>query len=250
MVTNSTSRSERDRLYAEGRIGEGSFVFDERVAAVFGDMISRSVPGYATVLATTGLLARRHARPGSTLYDLGCSLGAASAVMAEALEEAGACRIVAVDNAPAMIERAREELAARDLAGRVELRCADLREVPVERASVVVLNFTLQFLPREERLELLRRIRRGMLPDGVLILSEKIAGATPEEERLLVALHEEFKRANGYSELEIARKRSALERVLVPEPLEAHRRRLAEAGFRRVQPWFQCFNFASLVAHP
>ena len=249
MATNSTSHSDRDRLYAERRAEVESFVFDERVAAVFGDMISRSVPGYATIIAMTGILARRHARPGSRIYDLGCSLGAASAVMAEALEP-GTCRIVAVDNAPAMIGRAQEELAARGLADRVELVCADIREVEVEAASVVVLNFTLQFLPRSERLELLQRIRRGMLPGGVLVLSEKIAGATPEEERLLVALHEDFKRANGYSELEISQKRAALERVLVPETLETHRRRLLDAGFDRADPWFQCFNFVSLVAHP
>ncbi len=257
MGTSSTGRSARDpgppsprdRLYADREAEAASFVFDERVAAVFGDMISRSVPGYATILAMTGILARRHARPGSRIYDLGCSLAAAGAVMAESLEP-GACRILAVDNAPAMIERARQELAARGLADRVELVCADIREVAVREASVVVLNFTLQFLPPDERLGLLRRIREGMLPGGVLVLSEKIAGATPEEDRLLVALHEDFKRANGYSELEIARKRTALERVLVPESLETHRRRLREAGFGRIQPWFQCFNFVSLVAHP
>ncbi len=249
METSSTGLSERDRLYADRREQVEAFVFDERVAAVFGDMITRSVPGYATIVAMTGLLAHRHARPGGRLYDLGCSLGAASAVMAESgvPEE---CRILAVDKAPAMIARARAALSERGLEERVDLLCADVREVEIRNASVVVLNFTLQFLPTGDRLALLRRIRRGMRDDGVLILSEKIAGATPEEDRLLVELHEAFKRANGYSELEISQKRAALEQVLVPEPVAVHRRRLRQAGFGGVDLWFQCFNFASFVARP
>jgi len=248
MATNSTSRSERDRLYAERRAEVESFVFDERVAAVFGDMISRSVPGYATIVAMTGILARQHAMPGSRIYDLGCSLGAATAVMASGIE-ARSCDFIAVDNAPAMLQRAREQLAARGLAG-VNLLCADIRDVVVERASVVVLNFTLQFLPVDQRLALLRKIRKGMLAGGVLVLSEKIAGATPEEERLLTELHHAFKQANGYSELEISQKRVALERVLLPETIEVHRQRLADAGFSKVNLWFQCFNFVSFVASP
>jgi tRNA (cmo5U34)-methyltransferase len=61
-------------------------------------------------------------------------------------------------------------------------------------------------------------------------------------------LHHAFKRANGYSELEVSQKRTALENVLVPETLDTHRARLREAGFGAVDAWFQCFNFASLLA--
>ncbi|HIE54147.1 MAG TPA: carboxy-S-adenosyl-L-methionine synthase CmoA [Chromatiaceae bacterium] len=240
--------SERDRLYADPRDEIERFVFDERVAAVFGDMIVRSVPGYATIAAMTGILARQHAVPGSRIYDLGCSLGAATAVMATSLE-ANQCDFIAVDKAPAMLERAREQFLARRLSG-IRLICADIRDVVIERASVVVLNFTLQFLPVVERLTLLKRIRQGMLPGGVLILSEKIAGDSEEQEQLLVELHEAFKLANGYSELEIAQKRAALEQVMLPEPVDIHRQRLDRAGFGRVDLWFQCFNFVSFLARP
>ncbi len=247
MATSSTSNS-TDRLYADTEAAPGSFVFDERVAEVFGDMIRRSVPGYGTVLAMSGVLARNHARPGTVVYDLGCSLGAALAVMAVALP-AGTCRLVGVDSSPAMIDKARRLL---DEQGHqtVELHCADIRDFPLADASMVVLNFTLQFLPPEQRLELLRRIRKALVPGGVLVLSEKIAGADPEEERLLTELHHQFKAANGYSRLEIARKRTALEKVLVPETLATHRQRLEAAGFGRVDLWFRCFNFVSLLARP
>ncbi len=63
-----------------------------------------------------------------------------------------------------------------------------------------------------------------------------------------VERYHDFKRANGYSELEISQKRTALENVLVPDTLEAHHARLARAGFPRSLTWFQYLNFASLIA--
>ena len=235
-----------DRLYATALPDVHRFVFDDRVAAVFPDMIRRSVPGYATVLGMLGVIAERFIQPGSAVYDLGCSLGAATAAMRL---HAPDCRLIAVDNAPAMIARAREFLD-RIPGAPVELRCLDIRDVSVVDASVVVLNYTLQFIPPAERLALLRGIRDGLRSDGVLVLSEKIAGADADEDRRLTELHHAFKRANGYSDLEISQKRAALEQVLIPETLAAHRKRLLEAGFRTVDLWFQCCNFVSLLVRP
>jgi tRNA (cmo5U34)-methyltransferase len=231
-------------LYAEQRAKVGDFVFDADVAAVFPDMIGRSVPGYAAIINMIGLLTRMHAAPGTYLYDLGCSLGASSLAMANSLEHD--CPIVAVDNAEAMLARAREYTASS--ARPIEFINADIRDIDLAPASVVVLNFTLQFLPLDERERLLRRIRRALVPGGVLILSEKIAGETEQEDALLVEMHHAFKRAQGYSDLEISQKRAALEKVLLPETLAQHKQRLAAVGFARSDLWFQCFNFVSIVA--
>ncbi len=237
-----------DRIYAREREKIERFSFDEQVARVFPDMIRRSVPGYSTIVEMTGVLAARYARPGSCLYDLGCSLGASTLAMARLVPHRD-CRIVALDNSPAMIERARELLGEGEPPEiPVELLCGDVREHPLERASVVVLNFTLQFLPPADRDRLIARIGEALEPGGILVLSEKIRFADPEEDRLQQALHHAFKRNNGYSEMEISQKRTALEKVLVPETLAAHEARLREAGFSGVHPWFSCFNFMSLVA--
>ncbi|WP_419603103.1 carboxy-S-adenosyl-L-methionine synthase CmoA [Thiolapillus sp.] len=243
-----TDDKTRDRIYAQRQDRIDSLVFDQRVAAVFPDMISRSVPGYASIIGMIGILAKKHAVRGSNLYDLGCSLGAVTVSMGREVMQRD-CRLVAVDNASAMLEKAEEQFARHDLPP-VQTLCCDIRDVTVSNASVVVLNFTLQFLAVEERLTLLRNIRAGMLDDGVLILSEKISGADEQEDELLIELHHAFKRANGYSDLEISQKRASLEEVLVPETIAIHRARLAEAGFSRVDLWFQCFNFVSFVARP
>ena len=154
----------------------------------------------------------------------------------------------AVDSSAEMIDCARRLPAPQAAESPIEWICADALEVEIDDASMVVLNFTLQFVPIALRPALLRRIRRGMRPGAILVLSEKIRFADPETETLQNEMHHAFKRANGYNDLEISRKRTALEKVLLPETLEQHRARLAEAGFARTDLWFQCFNFVSLVA--
>ncbi|GFO68102.1 carboxy-S-adenosyl-L-methionine synthase [Geomonas limicola] len=240
--------TKNDALYAAPLQEIIDFQFDERVVAVFPDMIQRSVPGYGMIIANIGILAAKYAQANSHCYDLGCSLGAVSLAMRQRISQPG-CDIIAVDNSPAMIERGRE-LLARDTSSRVPVTmiCADLKEVTVENASVVVLNFTLQFIPPAQRLELIRSIYAGLRPGGILVLSEKIAFADPAQQQVLMELHHDFKRANGYSDLEISQKRTALENVMIPETLACHQERLQEAGFSASYLWFQCFNFASLVA--
>lgn len=237
---------DQDRIYATPR-EVAPFRFDEAVVRVFPDMIRRSVPGYATMIEMTGVIAGRYAQPGSRLYDLGCSLGATTLAMRHHLPHAD-CRIIAVDNAPAMIARAGELLASAGDGAPVDLRCEDIRETAFTDASVVALNFTLQFVPCADRVPLLARIHDSLRPGGVLVLSEKIRFDDAQEQSLNEALHHAFKRAEGYSDLEIAQKRSALEQVLVPDTLDEHVARLRAAGFRDIAPWFRCFNFASLVA--
>ena len=237
----------KDAIYASPQQHIVDFSFDERVASVFPDMIRRSVPGYGEIIALLGLFAEQYGQENSTLYDLGCSLGAATLSLRRRIKSSG-CNIIAVDNSEAMVERCRENIA-HDLATTpVEVMCADIRDVAISNASVVVLNFTLQFLPPQERLDLLKKIHAGLLPGGVLVLSEKLHFSDEETQQFQEQLHLAFKRANGYSELEISQKRAALEEVLVPDTLEQHQQRLKEAGFPQVETWFQAFNFASIAA--
>jgi tRNA (cmo5U34)-methyltransferase len=224
------------------------FTFNAAVASVFDDMIRRSVPGYGLTLAMIGLIAREHAQPGSWLYDLGCSLGAATLTMRHAVEGRG-CHILAIDNSPAMLTRCRSHLAEDDATTPVALACADIADIAIENASLVVLNFTLQFIPAEHRQALLARIHAGLRPGGVLLLSEKIRFDDAREQDVMTGLHHGFKRAQGYSDLEVSQKRTALENVLIPETLDTHLGRLRAAGFSQAYPWFQCFNFASLIAY-
>lgn len=240
-------KSSPDTIYANPLAEVSQFAFDQKVVDVFPDMIKRSVPGYATIINMIGQLASRYAQTGSRCYDLGCSLGAATLAMRHSIQ-AAQCRIIGVDSSSAMIQRCSQVIAADSGEIPVELVEAQIQDVAIHNASVVVLNFTLQFIPVEERLAVLRNICDGLSPNGVLILSEKLAFEDDTHQELMIELHHNFKRANGYSDLEIAQKRAAIENYLVPETLTTHRQRLRDAGFHSVDVWFQCFNFASLIA--
>jgi tRNA (cmo5U34)-methyltransferase len=236
----------QDRLFA-GTQESGEFRFDAAVARVFTDMIRRSVPGYTTIIPMIEVITDQYARPGSHCYDLGCSLGASTLAMRHGIGDRN-CTLTGVDNSPDMIERAEHHIALDDHALPVSLRCEDILETRLKRASVTTLNFTLQFVAPDRRTDLLTRIADATLPGGALILSEKIRFESASEQAIQTDLHHEFKRANGYSDLEISRKRSALERVLVPETLAQHQDRLHGAGFAEVIVWYQCFNFVSMLA--
>jgi len=223
------------------------FAFDDKVAAVFPDMITRSVPGYKTIIAMTGLMAGRYATANSQCYDLGCSLGASTLAMSQEIAVEN-CRIVAVDSSKSMLDRCRGVLKTDSHDSEMEFTEADIRNITIKNASVVVLNFTLQFIEQAEREKVICNIYNGMNPGGIMILSEKICFEDPHLQQLNTDLHHNFKRANGYSDLEISQKRTAIENVLVPETIAAHQQRISRAGFSSCDVWFQCFNFASLVA--
>ena len=239
-----------DTIYRGGDDGE-PFRFNDQVARVFPDMLQRSIPGYAASLEAIGSLAARYVRAGTNCYDLGCSLGAATLAMRQGICEPG-CRIVAVDAAPAMTERCEKVIAmdsgVSDLMTDVDVVLGDIRDIEVINASMVVLNYTLQFLDLGDRDTLLQNICAGMNVGGLLLLSEKVVDEDPEMEQLLVELHHEHKRRNNYSALEISRKRAALENVLVPETVRAHRERLRAAGFATSAVWLRYFNFVSIIA--
>lgn len=239
--------SQKDTIYAEAHEAVGAFQFDESVVAVFPDMIQRSVPGYQTILTGIGELTETYAQADSNLYDLGCSLGAATLTMRRKLKQPN-CKIIAIDNSEAMIKRAGEYLHAYHSEIPVELHCTDINEVGIENASVVVINFTLQFIDPEQREALLARIYHGLKPGGILILSEKIHFDDTNLQQAIEHLHLQFKRANGYSELEISQKRSSLENVLISDTADFHIQRLQNIGFKSAGIWFQAYNFASFIA--
>ena len=237
----------KDQIFRDTAADPGSFQFNEAVADVFPDMLRRSIPGYDATIEAIGMLAARHARAGSRLFDLGSSLGAATLAMRRNIDAPG-CRIIAVDAADAMVERCRRQVDADSSTVPVSVISADIRDVDIENASMVVLNYTLQFLPVEDRAPLLKKIGDGLIEGGVLVLSEKVADEDPAFDDALIDLHHAFKRANAYSELEIARKRTALENVLIPETTATHLERLSAAGFSHSGVWLKYFNFLSILA--
>ncbi|WP_392559710.1 carboxy-S-adenosyl-L-methionine synthase CmoA [Orbus mooreae] len=237
----------KDSLFSAPIERLGDWTFDEKVAEVFPDMIQRSVPGYSNIISMIGMLAKRFVTADSNIYDLGCSLGAATLSIRRNIAQTG-CQIYSIDNSPAMVERCQKHINSYRANTPVEVICADINDITIQNASMVVLNFTLQFLTPENRQQILNKIYQALNSNGILVLSEKFNFTDTIINELLFDMHYDFKRANGYSELEISQKRSMLENVMIPDSIETHKQRLVQAGFEHINTWFQCFNFGSIIA--
>ena len=237
----------RDSLYRHPKSPLPPFEFDDQVARVFDDMIHRSIPFYAEIIRRQIDLIERFYQPGTVIYDLGCSNGNLGMGLSRQLKNR-AFWMVAVDNSAPMLKAFQERLTDLRTGHRITLQCADICQVRIESASVVVLNFTLQFVPPTKRDAVLARIYNGLQPGGALLFCEKITHNHPALAELQRTFYYAFKRENGYSDLEISQKREALEKVLIPEPLDRHLQRLRQAGFEKMDVWHKWFNFAAFIA--
>ncbi len=245
-----------DTLFTTPLDKAARFSFDEQVVACFPDMIRRSVPGYGQVLAMLPLFARRHCKYRqqdengqrvSRVYDLGCSLGGATMALAGEFA-AHDLQIKAVDISPAMTSEAQKLLSDNYPKHDIEVITTDIRNIELEPCDMVILNLTLQFLPAADRVAVLEKIYAALSEGGILVLTEKTHAFDEQYDAWLVERYYDFKRANGYSEMEISGKRNALENVLITDTLDQHHERLSKVGFARHLTWFQFLNFASMVA--
>jgi tRNA (cmo5U34)-methyltransferase len=222
-----------------------AFRFDQSVADVFQDMIERSVPGYGLVLQLIGVLAEKYGQQDTRAYDLGCSLGASTLQLRRHLPDG--CHVIGVDNSEAMVSRCKANLSRDHSAATYEILLEDLRETNIQNASIVILNFTLQFVPDEQRKNILTHIFEGLNSGGILLLAEKVKFEAPAEQALMTTLHHDFKKQHGYSHLEISQKRAALENVLLPNTEKQHRQRMRDAGFSVVEQCMRCLNFSTFL---
>ncbi len=239
----------KDNIYKKNK--NGPFEFDENVAEVFPDMLERSIPGYEATILTIKALASRYAKANSNCYDLGCSLGAASIAMRHGINEQG-CKILAIDNAESMISRCKEiflrdekEFQSDNIIHAIN---DDICNIQIKNASMVVLNFTLQFVQKEKRSPVIDSIYKGLNKGGLLFLSEKVFDKNKFNEKLLYDLHHDYKKNKGYSALEIIRKQESLKNILTPETVTEHQKRLKRAGFNHNFTLLRYFNFISIIA--
>jgi len=227
------------------------FTFDERVAKVFDDMVSRSVPFYNEIQRIqSDLVMNFLPEQDGLVCDLGCSTGTTIDILSQHSLCPNSTRFIGYDNAESMLDKAREKLSEQIACGRVSLIAADINRLPqLPPCDVVIVNWTLQFVRPIDREAVLKIIFDALRPGGVLLLSEKTLDNDPLLNRLYIDHYLQFKKSqSGYTDLENQRKREALENVLVPYRLDENYQILERAGFSRWGTYFQWFNFACLIA--
>jgi len=236
----------RDDIFRNEEAVKG-FVFDDRVANVFDDMADRSVPFYREVIAMTCQILQKFLREGDQVYDLGCATGSTLLELARQLDLKG-LEFTGLDNSAAMLAKARAKAEMFSKSERVNFLEQDILSAELKETGAVVLNYTLQFIPPPEREAFLKKVHSFLRQGGVLIVSEKVLGSDVALNDEFTSFYHDYKKKRGYSELEIARKREALENVLVPLSIQENIDMLRAVGFVSVESFFQWYNFASFVA--
>jgi len=236
----------RDILFQEGH-SSGKFEFDERVAEVFDDMLDRSVPFYEQVIQMTAQILGCTLQDGDTIYDLGCSTGSTLLELVRSLDPQK-YSFIGVDNSSPMLDKAVRKAEKFAMQNNIQFLEVEITRIELAAAGAVILNYTLQFIDPAVRLEFLKKIHGCLRRAVVLILSEKVLFENERLNQVYLESYHQYKKERGYSELEIAKKREALENVLIPLTIQKNRDLLQEAGFRTVEIFFQWFNFVSIVA--
>lgn len=230
-----------DKIFTENP--QKQFEFDAKVAGVFDDMVSRSIPYYKEVLGLCADFTLMYLKPDSTLLDLGTSTGAMLVEIASKAEFP--LNLYGIDNAESMLEIAQNKLSAYEM--RANLICGDILEVDFPKSDVVIANYTLQFIRPLQREKLVQKIYDCLNPKGVFIVSEKVMVEHKELDFKMIQYYLANKKKQGYSDFEIAKKREALENVLVPYSEAENRAMFLNAGFSCVETLFRWVNFASFI---
>ncbi|WP_310442454.1 carboxy-S-adenosyl-L-methionine synthase CmoA [Sulfurimonas sp.] len=220
------------------------FEFDEEVAAVFDDMLQRSVPFYKESQKITEFFALKQLENGGIAYDLGCSTATLLINISRKLK----CKavLIGLDNSEAMLEQARKKCEAFN--ANIELINADILEYEYKEAELFISNYTLQFIRPLIREELVKKISASLKKDGVFIFSEKVISHHPKLNKDLIECYYDFKKEQGYSEYEIMQKREALENVLVPYSEDENIKMAKNCGFSHCEVVFRWANFATFIA--
>jgi len=223
------------------------FDFGEQTTQVFDDMLVRSVPFYDEIQHMIAEIVANLVEEKPVVYDLGCSTGTTLLMLATRLKNKNP-RLVGLDQSVPMLNHARKRAEQAGLTSMITWQQHDLNEPLItDPSDAFIMNLSLQFIRPLNRERLVSNLYHSLKPRGCLILVEKIIPEDSLLNRTYIELYYGFKRRNGYSDLEIAQKREALENILIPYRVNENLELLNRCGFKAPDTFFRWLNFAGFI---
>lgn len=231
-------------------MADGKWVFDKQVSDCFDDMLQRSIPNYTTMRELTFEIGKPFINPNSKILDIGCSNGKSMEKFARYCDmmnnvEGWNTQIKGIDISLPMVEEARKRFESIE-AARIYHRDV-LTEFPYGKYDLILSVLTAQFTPLEYRHDILQHVYTCLNGGGAFIFIEKLLCKDADMNRFFVDRYYDIKRKNGYTEEQIQAKRESLKGVLVPLTDEWNRQMLESVGFRKVECFWRCYNFAGYL---
>lgn len=200
----------------------------------FDEHIDSSIPNYSLLVDSVLSLSKYFVDEENNVVDIGCSTGK----LLEAIPHKG--NKIGIDESPNLCP------APNDKAKYV---CYDIREINLNefgKSSLILSIFTLQFIPRINRLMVLSNIYENLTIGGAFIWAEKVYGETGIEQELMNFAHYDFKRRKFTSE-EILDKEQDLRELMRPNTSSENERLAQNAGFDKGIKFWKFFNFEATL---
>ncbi|AFZ28268.1 methylase involved in ubiquinone/menaquinone biosynthesis (plasmid) [Cylindrospermum stagnale PCC 7417] len=224
----------------------GNWRFDRQVTQVFDSHVIKSVPLYEEIQRMVVEISEYFIRDNSTVYDIGSSTGTTLLSMCQQHSSKKNINLFGIEESPSMIESARSKCSYPNV--NFILQDVTDHNICFENASFVTSILTMQFIPFNHRLNVLRRIYGGLVEGGALIMVEKTRCENSFFESPWLELYWDFKERQGLTDSMIRQKSKSLRGILNPLTLQQNLELLSESGFSDIEIFFKWYNFSGLIA--
>ncbi len=198
-----------DKFFSKKSMKIEDFKFTKKVASVFDNMVSRSVPFYNESQEYGIEIATRFIQNGSKIYDLGCSTGTNLINLDKKLNnlKIKKCKYFGVDNSQPMIDVFNKKINKNKNKNNFKLIAGNMKDLDFEKnISVLFMSYTLQFVRPLDRENLIKKIYKSLKNNGCVILLEKILVNDSYLNRSYIDIYYDYKINQGYSNVEIQKK--------------------------------------------
>jgi tRNA (cmo5U34)-methyltransferase len=193
----------------------------------FDDHISKSIPNYDLLTDAIRTIVPYFLQDDGAIVDLGCSTG----TLLESIKFDGFK--LGIDNSKNLLPE------SHDL---TEYFLGDINVAELPKSCVVLSIFTLQFIERKKRENILKLIYESLNEGGIFIWAEKVYAETGFWENILTSSHFDFKRKSFSSE-EILKKDQDLRIQMRPNTTEQNMYLADDVGFENIQILWKFYNF-------
>lgn len=222
---------------------EGKWKFDKDVTAVFDNMLQRSIPQYEVMRELCFRIGKNFVVPKTYIADIGCSNGTAISPFIDEFGDNN--NYTMLDVSDSMLTEAKRRFPQQ----KDNILKYDITQgLPEHNYSVILSILTIQFTPIEYRHKIIKSCYDLLCANGAFVFVEKVLGNTSKIDDVFVNEYYSIKRDHQYTQEQIQAKRKSLEGVLVPITSSWNIDLLKSAGFKQIDCFWRCLNFAGFIA--
>ena len=232
----------QDNLFNENH--QGKFTFNEDVANVFDDMLNRSIPFYRDNLKLNAKILSKYIKDGDKVYDIGSSTLNFLLYFEQNFKIKA--DLIGIDNSKPMIKKATNKIKSYN--SNINLIFGNIENIELKPSQAIVSNYTLQFIDKDKRSEVIKKIFNSLNDNGIFLVSEKVISNNKKLNENLIEIYHNYKQDKGYTITQIEKKKEALENILTPLSLDENMSMLKKVGFKEVEVLFKWANFSTFLA--